>query len=246
MKNNEFGYDDHRTSRKRRGCNLNVWLLLAWSMLIVTNLTACNRNSNPKTEAQKEGYAVGVQLGKQLQGQKIEFDADMVNAGLKDVLLKKPLKLDEKEIQTALNAINANLQKELAARAEAEAAKSRQFLEMNAKASGVSVTSSGLQIQELRRGDGKAPVESSKVTVHYTATFVDGRVFDSSVDRGTPQTFVIKESLPGLREALLQMRPGARRRVVMPPELGYGPRGRDPIVPPNAALVYDLELIKVE
>jgi peptidylprolyl isomerase len=96
-----------------------------------------------------------------------------------------------------------------------------------------------------KAGDGKKnPAYGQKVTVHYTGSLLDGRVFDSSVRRGSPAQFAIGEVIEGWNEALMTMSAGEQRTLIIPPELGYGTMGYPGVIPPNAYLIFDVELIK--
>lgn len=102
----------------------------------------------------------------------------------------------------------------------------------------------GLYVQVLKEGDGEAASADDTVTVHYTGWLADGRKFDSSRDRGEPATFPLSGVIPGWREGVADMQVGEVRRLVIPPELGYGSRGTGPI-PPDATLVFEVELLEV-
>ncbi len=105
-------------------------------------------------------------------------------------------------------------------------------------------TPSGLQYVVLKEGDGKAhPKYGQNVTVHYTGTLLDGRMFDSSVHRGEPATFAIGQVIDGWNEALQTMSKGEKRTLIIPPELGYGVHGYPGIIPPNSYLIFDVELL---
>ena len=107
------------------------------------------------------------------------------------------------------------------------------------------ITKSGLRYVVKKAGDGKkTPSNGQKVTVHYTGSLMDGRVFDSSVRRGTPADFAIGEVIEGWNEALVTMTAGEQRTLIIPPELGYGTMGYPGVIPPNAYLIFDVELIK--
>ncbi|MEA5106299.1 MAG: peptidylprolyl isomerase [Sphaerochaeta associata] len=107
------------------------------------------------------------------------------------------------------------------------------------------LTPSGLRYVVKKAGDGKKnPVHGQKVTVHYTGSLLDGRVFDSSVRRGSPAQFAIGEVIEGWNEALATMSAGEQRTLIIPPELGYGTMGYPGVIPPNSYLVFDVELIK--
>ncbi|MGH7564805.1 MAG: FKBP-type peptidyl-prolyl cis-trans isomerase [Gemmatimonadota bacterium] len=108
-------------------------------------------------------------------------------------------------------------------------------------------TASGLYMRDVREGDGEAAAEEDTVVVHYTGWLPDGMKFDSSRDRGEPFSFVLGEGrvIPGWEEGVSGMRVGGQRRLVIPPDLGYGPIGAGDVIPPDATLVFDVELLEV-
>lgn len=111
----------------------------------------------------------------------------------------------------------------------------------------LSKTSSGLQYEDLTVGTGPSPQKGKRVTVHYTGTLVDGTKFDSSRDRNEPFDFVIgvKQVIAGWDEGVMSMQVGGRRKLVIPASLGYGARGYPGLIPPNAELHFDVELLAV-
>ncbi|WP_448514837.1 FKBP-type peptidyl-prolyl cis-trans isomerase [Parathermosynechococcus lividus] len=112
----------------------------------------------------------------------------------------------------------------------------------------VVTTPSGLQYEDLVMGSGAQPQPGNRVTVHYTGMLTNGRVFDSSHDRGQPFQFQIGvgQVIKGWDEGVGSMQVGGRRRLIIPPDLGYGARGAGGVIPPNATLIFDVELLGVQ
>ena len=112
----------------------------------------------------------------------------------------------------------------------------------------MTTTASGLQYEDSVEGTGPGPTAGKRVTVHYVGTLQDGTKFDSSRDRNQPFSFVIGQGqvIQGWDEGVLSMKVGGKRRLVIPPDLGYGARGAGGVIPPHATLVFDVELLGVE
>ena len=121
----------------------------------------------------------------------------------------------------------------------------KKFLEDNAKKDGIKSTPSGLQYEVLREGTGAKPGATSTVEVHYEGRLINGKIFDSSYQRNETISFPLNRVIPGWTEGLQLMPTGAKYRLYIPSELGYGARGAGGDIPPNAALIFDVELISI-
>ena len=119
------------------------------------------------------------------------------------------------------------------------------FLADNAKNAGVITTASGMQYVVFTEGTGASPKATDNVTVHYKGTTIDGKEFDSSYGRGAPATFPLNRVIAGWTEGLQLMKEGAKYRFFIPSNLAYGERGAGGDIGPNATLIFDVELIKV-
>jgi FKBP-type peptidyl-prolyl cis-trans isomerase len=129
---------------------------------------------------------------------------------------------------------------------EKNKAEGRKFLEANKTRKGVTTTASGLQYEVLKRGTGTtSPKETDKVEVHYHGTLTDGTVFDSSVERGQPASFGLNQVIKGWTEGLQLMKIGDKFKFFLPYEIAYGERSAGPKIKPFSALVFEVELLKI-
>jgi FKBP-type peptidyl-prolyl cis-trans isomerase len=121
----------------------------------------------------------------------------------------------------------------------------RRFLAENAQRPGIVTLRSGLQVEVLQEGTGPRPGPEDSVTVHYEGRLIDGRVFDSTRTRGAPATLKLASVIPGWREGVGHLHEGARARLYVPPELGYGDRRVGPVIGPQSTLIFEIELLEV-
>ncbi|WP_150047857.1 MULTISPECIES: FKBP-type peptidyl-prolyl cis-trans isomerase [Methylomonas] len=128
---------------------------------------------------------------------------------------------------------------------EENKAAGEKFLTENAQNPEVKTTGSGLQYLVLTEGNGASPKATDNVTVHYKGTTIDGKEFDSSYSHGGPATFPLNRVIPGWTEGLQLMKEGAKYRLFIPANLAYGERGAGRAIGPNSALIFDVELLKV-
>ena len=217
-------------------------------ILTATGLQAEDTNLF-KSDKEKVGYAVGVNLGTSWKRQEIELDFDQLMRGLKDAVGGKPA-LNEQEVREVLN----NFQKELTAkqqekrRVEGEKNKKQgeEFLAANKAKPGIMTLTNGLQYKIIAEGTGDIPKPEDTVTVNYRGTFIDGNEFDSSAKAGRPYTTRVNTGvIRGWTEALMRMKVGGKWQLFIPPDLAYGEMGRGSI-PPNTTLLFEVELVSIQ
>ncbi len=193
-------------------------------------------------------YGMGMNMGEYLTHVPFEVDLVAALAGISDMVRGCP-KMEPAQYRATMQEIQSLMQKagaEQSARiAQANQAAEQEFLTRNRTQSGVIETPSGLQYQVLKEGQGNPPGTADTVKVHYTGKLLDGTVFDSSEQRGEPVEFGVTQVIPGWTEALQLMKPGARFRLFIPARLAYGERGAGGAIPPNAALIFEVELLEV-
>lgn len=191
----------------------------------------------------KVSYALGMSIGHQLQQMSAtELNIDDFAQAIKDVFSAKA-QLTDAEAQTAVQTFFQQKAEEQAAAAKAEG---ENFLAENAKKPGVKTLPSGLQYEVLREGNGRKPSATDEVECHYEGTLINGQVFDSSYRRGETATFGLNQVIKGWTEGLQLMQEGAKYRFFIPYNLAYGEQGAGQTIPPYAALIFDVELIKVK
>lgn len=191
----------------------------------------------------KVAYALGLSIGQNLMqsGVKTIASDDFV-AGMNDVLNGNKPQISMQEAQTVLNTFFQELEEKAAGAAKAEGEK---FLAENAKRPEVKTTPSGLQYEVLEPAIGQKPSATDKVKVHYEGTLIDGTVFDSSYRRGEPISFGLNQVIAGWTEGLQLMSVGAKYKLYIPYNLGYGERGAGAQIPPYAALIFTVELLGI-
>jgi len=191
----------------------------------------------------KVSYSLGMNIVANLKQQGLDsLDEAAFAEGIKAALAGDSTLVTEEESNQILQAYFAGLQEDKSKMASKEG---EVFLAANAKKEGITVTESGLQYEVLTAGEGAKPLATDQVTVHYTGTTIDGKVFDSSVQRGQPATFGLNQVIAGWTEGVQLMSVGAKYRFFIPYNLAYGERGAGADIPPYAALIFEVELIKI-
>lgn len=201
-----------------------------------------------ENEDTRIGYAIGVNVGQSLAAQNLleNVELDAFIAGMLDSITGN-VQLGEAEVMTALQTFMQRQQQAAQDALAENLAASEAFLAENAANEGVVTLDSGLQYLILESGpaDGASPAVSDSVLAHYHGTLTDGSVFDSSVDRGEPATFGLSQVIGGWTEALQLMKVGDKWRLFIPPDLAYGEASPTPAIPPNSALIFDVELLEI-
>ena len=191
----------------------------------------------------KFSYAIGLGIGQNLlsmgaRGINVEDFAQAIS----DVLNGNNTAITHNEAREIVNKYF----EELEAKMNAEnIEKGKAFLAENAKKEGIVTLPSGLQYQVLKEGNGKKPAATDRVKCHYEGTLIDGTLFDSSIRRGQPAVFGVNQVIKGWVEALQLMGEGAKWKLFIPSELGYGAQQAGELIPPHSTLIFEVELIEV-
>ena len=201
-----------------------------------------------ENEDNRIAYSIGANIGQNLLAQQVVegLDIDAFLAGMKDAIAGDT-QLDQEAMMQAIQTFMQRQAEEEAAALAGNLAESEAYLAENAQNPGVTVLDSGLQYEVIESGPdgGESPTSSNSVLAHYHGTLPDGTVFDSSVDRGEPATFGVSQVIAGWTEALQLMKVGDKWRLFIPPDMAYGEASPTPAIPPNSALVFEVELLEV-
>ncbi len=221
---------------------MNSIVRFAPALLAATFVTGCFA-ADPKTEEEKTLYAIGLALSQTVNDFSLsEGELEQVKSGLTDGVLKRPAKV---ELQTYMPKIQQLAQARAATVADKEKKSGATFLAKAAAEPGAKKTESGAIVIPIKEGTGAKPAATDKVTVHYHGTLVDGTVFDSSVNRGTPATFPLNGVIKCWTEGVQLIKVGGKARLVCPADIAYGDRGSPPKIKPGATLIFEVELIEI-
>jgi len=224
--------------------HLQAIALLTASVMVA----GCNQAETPmsektidaSSEVESASYLIGFRQAQGVQeqgGQVIDMEAYLLGAqhAIAGQTSQVPLE-NEEQLMSALSQ----------ALMQSQAASGETFMAENAARPEVTTTESGLQYEILVEGTGPKPQATDTVVTHYHGTLIDGTVFDSSVERGSPASFPVNRVIPGWTEALQMMAVGSKWRLVIPPQLAYGERGAGGAIPPNSTLVFEVELLEIQ
>lgn len=216
------------------------YISLAVILLIAVQINAQQLSTYEDSLA----YSVGVINGQQLISNGLkDVQLDVVQNAIKDVINEKDLLIQPLEAKQIMDKDYKKRSKQMS---EANKLAGEAFLAENAKKEGITTLPSGLQYEVITEGTGKMhPELTDRVTTHYHGTLITGQVFDSSVERGEPLTFGLNQVITGWQEGLALMTEGAKWRLYVPYNMAYGERAAGPTIKPYSALIFEVELIKI-
>jgi len=196
-----------------------------------------------KNQNDSLSYAIGMLIGADLkEGGFKQMNYDVMNISMQRALNGDSLIMKREQASMILQSF---AMAEMKKKADENEKVVNLFMDKNKKEPGVQVTESGLQYKIITAGTGSKPTAEQKVKVHYTGKFIDGKVFDSSVERGEPVVFGVGQVIKGWTEALQMMSVGSKWTLYIPPVIGYGEQGNERI-PGNSILIFDVELLGIE
>jgi FKBP-type peptidyl-prolyl cis-trans isomerase len=214
--------------------------------------TSCQQSGTKsaklETTVDSVSYAIGVLVGsnnlKQLSSAPggSDLDAIIMSSAFSTASTEGELQITEEAANLLVQSFFQNAGER---KGQDNLEEGNAFLETNKAREGITITESGLQYEVLTAGTGAKPTAADQVRVHYHGTLIDGTVFDSSVDRGEPATFGVGQVIPGWTEALQLMPTGSKWKVYLPSAIAYGERGAGGEIGPNAALIFEVELLEI-
>ena len=220
----------------------NLISRLAVTSAIGLAATSAAAETDLNNAEQKVSYSLGTLVAGQLASDFDNLNLEAFVEGFNAAYLGQKTLVNEEE---AVSTVQEYQRKIAAAKFDGALTNSEAYLAENANNEGVQVTSTGLQYQVMSEGDGEMPVATDTVTVHYHGTTMDGRVFDSSIERGEPAQFPLNGVIAGWTEGVQLMRVGSKFKFFIHPDLAYGTQGAGQMIGPNDALIFEVELIKI-
>lgn len=233
--------------------------LIGLSILLLS-LSACDKCSKGgagsvstgdlKSEIEKVSYILGYSTGKSFGEQSVDVNVDIFMKGIKEGLSKdaKPAMTEDqmREVMTSFRTtLMEKRKKDMEESGKKNIKEGEDFLAKNKTQAGVVTLPSGLQYKIIKAGTGEKATKEDSVTVEYTGTLLDGKVFDSTKTRGKPATFSVGTTIPGMSEALMLMPVGSTWELYIPASLAYGAQGAGSAIGPNQALKFNVEVISV-
>lgn len=221
-------------------------LLTIGLCLVLTGATMSVKSQQEMTQDQKVSYAIGANFGTQVKHDGVNLDIESFKQGVIDGLAGQN-KFTDQQMQEIFMQFQQDMQARQANAANEAKAAGQKFLEENKKNADVKVTESGLQYKVITMGTGDKPSATSKVTVKYKGTLIDGTVFDSTDNNGgEPISFGLNQVIKGWTEGLQLMPTGSKFIFYIPSDLAYGDQGAGGVIPGGATLIFEIELLSFE
>ena len=220
----------------------NTFSRLAVTSALALSATTAQADINLEDTQQKVSYSIGILIAGQLANDFDDLDLNAFVEGFNQNYNGEATAISPQE---AMQTVQAYQRDQQVAQNANTLAESEAFLAETAQQEGINITKSGLQYKIIEQGTGVQPQATDNVTVHYRGTLMNGQEFDSSYARGEPATFPLNGVIAGWTEGLQLMKEGGKFEFYIHPDLAYGERGAGGAIGPNAALVFQVELIKV-
>lgn len=231
------------------GMMMSVCALVCW-------LSACNTpelaDRPLTTESDSLSYAIGMNIGYNYRMQGIELDPAIMAIGFKAIQDSAGVKLTRDQMAQVIQSYarrnqqkiqaKLNLNRQLAA--ATTKVRSQKFLEANGQREGVVTLGSGIQYEVLKSGEGRTPTQEDRIFLHYVGTDIDGNLYANTYQTGEPAEATVEDLLPGQVQILQMMKEGDKWKVYIPATLGHGVAGSE-VVPPEMALIFEMELVEV-
>ncbi|KUO62838.1 peptidylprolyl isomerase [bacterium BRH_c32] len=228
-----------------------------FKIFVVVFLATITLNAQTKKEQKMKlvseqdsiSYSIGQSIGKNLSDPNFDLNYEAVIEGIQDAMVNHTSIMSEEEMNKVMTAFNNKIMSKRNAvvneMKEKNSALSQAFLEANKQKEGVKVLPDGLQYKVINSGAGASPSATDKVKVHYKGSLITGEEFDSSYKRGEPTEFGVNQVIKGWTEVLQLMKVGDKWEVYIPSELAYGENGAGQMIGPNAALIFEIELLDI-
>jgi len=251
-----YGFDAKGDASHRHSMKSSLLTAIGLGLTLGITGFAADDAALIQTPKGKMSYAVGLEMGRNITNYLVDVDPDALAAGVRDSVAKKKALISEQEAIQGMNEFRGQMQAKRAETQKLMQEKQKEtgdknkkeaetFLAENKTKPNIKTTSTGLQYRILTQGKGKTPGSNDTVLAHYRGTLINLTEFDNSYKRGEPSEFAVTRVIKGWTEALLMMPVGSKWQLFIPPDLAYGENGR-PGIPPNSALLFDIELISIK
>jgi FKBP-type peptidyl-prolyl cis-trans isomerase FklB len=219
-----------------------IVVLLSSSISVLNAQNKSAKSIKFKSDLDSVSYIIGNMIAGNVLNDLPEANKEMILKGISDKLYSKTVELDD----PTNTVVNRYFKKKQEAQFGANKTAGEKFLLQNKLDPSILVTPSGLQYKVISLGNGEKPSSTNRVKVHYHGTTIEGKVFDSSVNRGEPATFGLNQVIPGWTEGLQLMPVGSKFRFYIPQELAYGANAPSQEIKPYSVLIFDVELFSIE